>query len=84
MEKTYLVWSHEHGAWWRPERRGYTTDLDAAGRYSRGEAIKICALSRDGWRGAGVPSEIPVAEADAFACKDVFYEMAKAICGVGE
>lgn len=31
MADTYLVWSHEHGAWWRPGGHGYTTHLSDAG-----------------------------------------------------
>ena len=77
MERTYLVWSHEHGAWWRPESRGYTTDFNSAGRYPREEALKICALSRDGWGNADVPSELPVAEDDALACVSLFDDMMK-------
>ncbi len=79
MERQYLVWSHEHGAWWRPESRGYTTEFDAAGRYPRCEAIKICALSRDGWGNAGVPSELPVAEDDALACQAAFNDMMSSV-----
>ena len=38
----YLIWSHSHRAWWRPERSGYTSEIDQAGRYSREEADQIC------------------------------------------
>lgn len=64
----YVIWSHEHGAWWRAEASGYTTHLAAAGRYSRSEAIAICATARNGWREGKAPDEIPVLEADALAC----------------
>lgn len=49
MSEQYLVWSNEHGAWWRPNRAGYTRDVCAAGRYSRQEAIDISGTSRNGW-----------------------------------
>ena len=40
---TWLIWSLEHTAWWRPGRWGYTTVLAEAGRYTRAEAEEIVA-----------------------------------------
>jgi hypothetical protein len=37
----YLIWSIEHGAWWGPNRRGYTQDVRTAGRYSYEVAVDI-------------------------------------------
>lgn len=37
----YVIWSFEHCAWWGPGRRGYTSSLASAGRYSRYEAESI-------------------------------------------
>lgn len=37
----YLIWSFEHDAWWAPDRRGYTEDIEKAGRYSKDEAGEI-------------------------------------------
>lgn len=65
----YLIWSAQHGMWWGPARAGYVRDLRRAGRYSRDDAISICATARDGWpAGDAIPSEIPVREADALEC----------------
>lgn len=64
---SYLVWSHEHSAWWRPARAGYTTFLEAAGRYTREEALVICRTARGGWRPGQPPPEIPVRLEDALA-----------------
>lgn len=61
----YLIWSNEHRAWWRPNSRGYTVELEAAGRYSRAEAISIAANARDGWRKGEPPPEIALPERDA-------------------
>ena len=61
----YLIWSHEHGAWWRPNSAGYTLYLGEAGRYEREEAIRICAYARDGMRFGQAPTEIPVVADDA-------------------
>ena len=39
----YVIWSFEHEAWWRPDRRGYTPDLKQAGRYTQADADAIVA-----------------------------------------
>lgn len=44
MEDTkWIIWSIEHGAWWRPESKGYTTHLSGAGVYSYKKALDIVA-----------------------------------------
>jgi len=65
----YLIWSNEHRAWWGPNNSGYTKVLRRAGRYERNDAIMVCAFARDGWSAGGIPSEIPVLEADAVECE---------------
>ena len=74
MSDNYLIWSNEHQLWWRPNNRGYRSDLNQAGRYARSEALEICATARGGWGdGVGkVPDEIPVREGDALACQRHF------------
>ena len=37
---TFLIWSGEHQAYWRPDSCGYTTIRAAAGRYTFDEAWK--------------------------------------------
>lgn len=61
----YLIWSNEHRAWWAPNRCGYTTDVHAAGRYDRDEAISIASHARGGWERSRNPYEIAIPEADA-------------------
>jgi hypothetical protein len=39
----YLIWSIEHGAWWKANGMGYTQSRSEAGRYQLGEAEQICA-----------------------------------------
>lgn len=39
--KLYKIWSIEHGAWWKPNSKGYTPNLDEAGFYSYKEAKSI-------------------------------------------
>jgi hypothetical protein len=72
VSEDYLVWSSINNAWWRANRSGYSRTLDEAGRYTRKEAIAICALSRDGWNGLMPPTEVPVLEADAIECVKLF------------
>ena len=36
-----LIWSSEHGAWWRPNERGYSTSVFDAGLYDRTRAEAI-------------------------------------------
>lgn len=44
----YLILCKErtHGVamWWRPNRRGYTTDTTIAGRYSKEDALDIAGI----------------------------------------
>lgn len=39
--KDFLIWSIEHGSWWRSNHEGYTSDVKEAGKYSFDEAIDI-------------------------------------------
>lgn len=41
METKYLIWSEEHGAWWRERRNGYTRSIERAGRYDKSDAEQI-------------------------------------------
>jgi hypothetical protein len=61
----YLIWSNEHRAWWGPGRHGYVQAIDHAGRYSKAEALDICANAMPGTNaGPGMFNEIPVRQAD--------------------
>ncbi len=64
---SYLIWSNEHVAWWRPNSCGYTVHINAAGRYSREKALEICKGANYGfYQDDGEnPNEIPVLEKDA-------------------
>lgn len=56
----YLIWSNEHGAWWRRLEDGYTQDLALAGRYPRGRAVEIVAAANVALRGEDEPNEVMV------------------------
>ncbi|MGE0231744.1 MAG: hypothetical protein AB7O39_03365 [Flavobacteriaceae bacterium] len=60
----YVIWSHEHSAWWRPESRGYAKAIEDAGVYDRDEALLICHNARDGWHPREAPTELPIRISD--------------------
>ena len=70
--ENYLIWSNEHRAWWRPNSRGYTLQLEKAGRYSRDEALKHCRV-RDQVPGEPMP-ELPIREDDLLRVVTAFCE----------
>lgn len=41
MGKKYVIWDGLHGAYWRPDSRGYTTNVLLAGAYTKAEAEAI-------------------------------------------
>lgn len=41
----WLIYSHEHKAWWRANRCGYTQRMDEAGRYTEEQAADICWIA---------------------------------------
>ncbi len=50
VEKRWLIWSIEHGAWWMPNRNGYTTKRNRAGKYTYYEALAIVESANIGLR----------------------------------
>ena len=60
----YLVWSHEHGAWWAPGWQGYTKRLHEAGAFSHAEALAICRAAVPQAMHHGALCELPVRLAD--------------------
>lgn len=48
MEKDLvLIYSLEHGQYWRANSCGYTSDRETAGRYTRDEAKAICKVANN-------------------------------------
>jgi hypothetical protein len=39
--KSWVIWSEEHGAWWKAHSTGYTRQLSEAGRYEAAKAEEI-------------------------------------------
>lgn len=60
MSDTYLVWSNEHGAWWKAGGWGYSTGLRNAGHFTRDEAIQICRQALHSAVHIGSVAEVPV------------------------
>jgi hypothetical protein len=44
----WLIWSHEHEAWWGQNENGYTKDRAEAGRYPFARAREICESANRG------------------------------------
>lgn len=44
----WLIWSNEHGGWWKPGRWGYTPRIGEAGRYARSAADEVCRSANFG------------------------------------
>lgn len=64
-DDTYLIWSHEHAAWWGPGGSGYTTNPLDAGHYSYVDAIAICVKAIPGTADKlGALPELPIRLAD--------------------
>jgi hypothetical protein len=64
----YLIWSHQHGGWWRPGGFGYTPHVGDAGRFDRERALEICRAALPGQYKPGGPfPELPVLEDDLIA-----------------
>lgn len=53
----WLIWSRQHDAWWKPEERGYTSDMMCAGRYDRERADRIASVRK---MHDGSPGEVVV------------------------
>lgn len=57
----YLIWSEEHGAWWRPARCGYTRSMKEAGRYSLKDAEEVTIAANLGETFCEVPVRVSLA-----------------------
>lgn len=44
----FYIWSNRHREWWGPNRGGYSSRLEAAGRYTKAEAGDICTSGLPG------------------------------------
>lgn len=55
MTPLFKIWSNEHRAWWKDERRGYALMIEDAGNYNLEEACEICLSA--GFDDEGFPNE---------------------------
>jgi hypothetical protein len=60
----YLIWSHEHGQWWRAGGFGHTRLVTEAGRFSRVQALRYCVHALRGRRFNPEFPELPVRAED--------------------
>lgn len=54
---TYLLWSNEHGGWWKAGGWGYTLDHRDAARYGRAQAVSVVYEAGAYGPYLGVPNE---------------------------
>ena len=61
MEKKFLIYTRAHGCarggyalWWRPNSAGYTSHIEAAGRYTEKEMLEIQKCRGEDF---GIPEE---------------------------
>lgn len=54
----YLIWSHEHRAWWAPGHMGYTLEISKAGRYGYETAMRICFDANEYLPEGAEPNEV--------------------------
>jgi hypothetical protein len=72
----YLIWSNEHGAWWRPGSMGYTRIIAQAGRYTLERARYICEEANRYQAKSEEPNEVMVLSPEAAAIVvDSFVEL---------
>lgn len=64
----WRIWSHEHQAWWNPDRAGYTQSFNRAGLYTYDEAWEIVARANLFCK--ELPNEAMVQDIDS----DQFYQ----------
>lgn len=62
----WLVWSHEHGGWWKTGGWGYTDSIAFAGRFTEERAREICTNAAYGWAD-GLPPEVMIPLTVAYA-----------------
>jgi hypothetical protein len=53
----WLIWSNEHGGWWKPRELGYTHTRSEAGRYDFERALEIVTHANECLRGEHVANE---------------------------
>lgn len=79
IEIPWLVWSNEHGKWWKPGGRGYTSTIEEAGRYVRAAADRIVAESN---YAPHIKNEIAVLAPEAFALIHAAMPCGSSLCWI--
>lgn len=73
LDGIYLIWSHEHRAWWGPGGMGYVQSMSEAGHYTRERALLLCAKAIPGTADRmGALPELPIPLRDVLAFTSAF------------
>lgn len=70
-DRSWLVWSNYHRAWWGPERAGYTREVAQAGRYTLAEALDCCRMRSRMEDGGPAEVVVPSPEWVSWALEEV-------------
>lgn len=62
----WLIWSNEHGAWWRASNCGYTRIIWYAGRYTEERAKEIAHNANRYIPDGGPPDEVAIRISEMF------------------
>jgi hypothetical protein len=69
MDDQYLIWSIDHSLWWCENSRGYTDEIERAGRFQKDRALSICkdasprsGSDLDGFSISDIPIQVDIAK----------------------
>jgi hypothetical protein len=68
--RLWRIWSNQKGAWWKPNKRGYTYLFHEAGHYTRTEVDQILERTNFVNDRPGIPNEVAILIAEELDNED--------------